>query len=167
MPHRLRHVNFLAIDQNSTAIESARQRADSATHKGSIRFVHGDIFDKKFPFVDSFDLIVHRGLEAFVRDRKTLVRRLYELAKPWGYAVNITHTYETQPDTRVVRELNEAADAFIKSLSRRAVIEEYESVGFKLIHEREVPVNDTLRTLVLTGLELTNDQKRTEAGKRS
>lgn len=133
--------NVTAIDSSALAIQLGGRNVESVTHAGEISLVNGDVMDRSLLADGSFDLVAHRGLEVFFENRKAFVKRTAQLLKGWGYLVNITHTFESKPDQRLIDELNRAAGMHIKPTSRRDIIREYEAVGFKLLHERELPVD--------------------------
>jgi SAM-dependent methyltransferase len=132
----------LGVDTSARALALAKRNAERTTHAGSVAFRRGDIRRGTGVREGAFDLVVHRGLEAFVEDPSVLHKQLARAAKNWGYVVNITHTYERRPQTRVVDELNEAAGTHIRPTSRRDLIEAYRAVGLVLVKEHtfDVPI---------------------------
>ncbi|SFI17651.1 class I SAM-dependent methyltransferase [Modicisalibacter xianhensis] len=130
------------IDISTRVLKLAKKNIERTTCSGRVTFRRVDIMEGRGIREESFDLVIHRGLEAFVEDPPTLQRHLARAAKNWGYVVNVTHTYEKQVVTGTIDALNKAAGMHIRPTSRSELIDAYKNAGLVLIkeHSFDVPV---------------------------
>lgn len=131
--------DVVGVDQSQAFVDLAKKTGQGTTVAGKLSFVVGNILDAGLD-LGNFDLVVHRGLEAFTKNREELQKAMVSRLKNWGYLVNITHTYESKPDAAIISELNKTAGLFIKPMSRRDLVAEYQAIGLRLIHQEEVPL---------------------------
>jgi SAM-dependent methyltransferase len=127
--------NVTGVDSEASAIDLAKKNIQQSTYQGKINFVHAEIVSTNKIQEKAYDLVIHRGLEAFIPDKIAFQKRLASLAKDWGYVVNITHTYEGEYDKTVIENLNKAGSMYIEPSSRSDLINCYKSVGLRLIGE--------------------------------
>lgn len=123
------------IDNEPSSVELAKANAKRSTYLGRVKFNVSEIVSANSLPENGFDLVIHRGLEAFIKDKKAFHLKVASLAKRWGYVANISHTYEGQYDKSIIEKLNKAGSMFIEPVSRAELIQNYKAVGLRLVGE--------------------------------
>lgn len=128
-------VEVTGIDSEPSSIDLAKANAKRSTYLGNVTFNVSEVISAKNLPDNGFDLVIHRGLEGFVKDKNEFQLKVASLAKRWGYVANISHTYEGQYDKSIIEKLNKAGSMFIEPASRADLIQSYKAVGLRLVGE--------------------------------
>lgn len=144
------------LDISSDAINFAIKNSKEVTTSGEVSLEIGDLLT--YSPTSKFDLVLHRGLEAFVDDENKLAASCARVLKNWGYLVVITHI-QKQDHSKFRDEFNAQLGMKLKYESSDEFINRYQKEGsFRLLKHLEFDVEPNL-TIKTSTAELKKDQE--------
>lgn len=149
------NANVTGLDISLDAVNFAIKNSKEVTASGEVSFELGDILT--YSPASKFDLVIHRGLEAFVDDENKLASSCARVLKNWGYLVVITHIQKSDQG-KFRDEFNAHLGMKLKYESPNDLILRYQTNGsFRLLKHLEFDVepNQTKKEL---SAELQKDQ---------
>jgi SAM-dependent methyltransferase len=152
----LYNAKVIGLDISPEAVQFAINNSQQVTTSGELSFEVGDFL--KYSPAAKFDLVLHRGLEAFVDDKNILASSCARVLKNWGYLVVITHIQKKDVGSKFRDEFNAQLGMKLVYESAPAFISRYQKEGsFKLLKHVEFDIEANQKK-ENTSAELKKDQ---------